>query len=162
MLNRFVLLTGVTAIAIALASADQLPRLPDGHPDFEGTYDLATLTPMERPAGTKAVLTREEADKREKAAAAQRDKGNEAIKGDRAAPPKGGDGSTGAAGNVGGYNNFWLDPGSRDTVVDGQIRASIVAHPPDGRVPPLNPAARKGMLGFLARPTPDAQESRDP
>ena len=29
----------------------------------------------------------------------------------RTAPPNGGDGSTGAAGNVGGYNTFWLDRG---------------------------------------------------
>ena len=37
------------------------PRMPDGHPDLQGTYDLATLTPLERPAGTKLVLTQEEA-----------------------------------------------------------------------------------------------------
>ncbi len=90
-----------------------------------------------------------------------RDKANEAIKGDRTAPPKGGDGSTGAAGGVGGYNNFWLDPGSRYTVVDGQIRASIVVDPPDGRVPTMIPAARKRMLALLARPTSDTLESRD-
>ena len=24
------------------------PRMPDGHPDLQGTYDLATLTPLER------------------------------------------------------------------------------------------------------------------
>ena len=29
------------------------PRLADGHPDLQGTYDLATLTPLERPAGMK-------------------------------------------------------------------------------------------------------------
>ena len=32
-------------------------RMPDGHPDLQGTYDLATMTPMERPSGAKAVLT---------------------------------------------------------------------------------------------------------
>jgi hypothetical protein len=154
--KRFIL---TAAIIIPLAAAQ---RLPDGHPDLQGTYDLATLTPLERPAGTKAVLTPEEAAKLEKDAAAQRDKANEAIKGDRPAPPKGGDGSVGAAGNVGGYNVFWLDPGSRYTVVDGQIRASIVVDPPDGRVPPLTPAARKRMLTALARPTSDAPESKDP
>ena len=157
MRNRF-LLTGLMAIS---AYAYQSPRLPDGHPDLQGTYDLATLTPLERPAGSKAVLTPEEAAKLEKDAAAQRDKANEAIKGDRTAPPKGGDGSTGAAGGVGGYNNFWLDPGSRYTVVDGQIRASIVVDPSDGRVPTMIPAARKRMLAALARPTSDALESRD-
>jgi hypothetical protein len=26
-------------------------------------------------------------------------------------------------GNVGGYNNFWLDPATRYTTVDGQKRA---------------------------------------
>ena len=138
------------------------PRLPDGHPDLQGTYDLATLTPMERLPGTKAVLTPEEAAKLEKDADAKRDKANESIKGDRQAPPKGGDGSTGPAGGVGGYNNFWLDPGSRYTVVDGQIRTSIVVDPPDGRVPPITEAARQRMFSLRARPTSDAQESRDP
>ncbi len=155
--HRFILF----ALAIS-AYAFQPPRLPDGHPDLQGTYDLATLTPLERAAGSKAVLTPEEAAKLEKDTAAQKDKANEAIKGDRSAPPKGGDGSLGAAGNVGGYNNFWLDPGSRYTVVDGQIRASIVVDPADGRVPIMTPAARQRMLAALARPTSDAQESKDP
>jgi hypothetical protein len=158
--KRFILLAAVTIALVYVPAAAQ--RLPDGHPDLQGTYDLATLTPLERTAGTKAVLTPEEAAKLEKDTAAQKDKANEAIKGDRPAPPKGGDGSTGPSGNVGGYNVFWLDPGSRYTVVDGQIRASIVVDPADGRVPPLTPAARKRMLTALARPTSDAQESKDP
>ena len=29
------------------------PRMPDGKPDLQGTYDLATLTPLERPAGNE-------------------------------------------------------------------------------------------------------------
>jgi hypothetical protein len=155
--NRLALFLPIAILCFPAAAQ----RLPDGHPDLQGTYDLATLTPLERAAGSKAVLTPEEAAKLEKDAAAHRDKANEAIKGDRTAPPKGGDGSTGAAGGVGGYNNFWLDPGSRYTVVDGQIRASIVVDPPDGRVPTMIPAARKRMLAALARPTSDAQESRD-
>jgi hypothetical protein len=63
---------------------------------------------------------------------------------------------------VGGYNYFWLDPGSRYTVVDGQIRTSIVVDPPDGRVPTMTQAARKRTRGLSARPTSDAQESKDP
>ena len=39
----------------------------------------------------------------------------------RDAPPQGGDGSTGAAGNVGGYNNFWIDAGVR---IASCVRAS--------------------------------------
>src|SRR5713226_6573994 len=37
------------------------PRMPDGHPDLSGTYDAATLTPLERMPGTKLVMTKEEA-----------------------------------------------------------------------------------------------------
>ena len=71
-------------------------RMPDGRPDLQGTYDLATLTPLERPAGMKPVLTREEVAKLERAVATQVDEGAKPISGERAAPPKGGDGSAGA------------------------------------------------------------------
>src|SRR5215467_834045 len=138
------------------------PRTPDGHPDLQGTYDLATLTPLERPAGAQAVLSDDEAKKLERDVAKRVDAGAQPIAGDRAAPPKGGDGSTGAAGNVGGYNNFWLDPGSSYTIVDGQKRTSIVIDPPDGHVPPLTAAARLRVASRVIRPTSDATESRDP
>jgi len=138
------------------------PRLPDGHPDLQGTYDLATLTPLERPAGAKAVFTKEEAAKFEAAAAAQTKQGDQSIRGDRPAPPKGGDGSPGPAGNVGGYNTFWLDPGSSFTVVDGQKRTSLIVDPADGRVPPLKPTARQRVAALIERPTSDAQERNDP
>src|SRR5215831_8124724 len=124
------------------AAAATIKRMPDGHPDFEGMYDLATLTPLERPAGAKAVLTEAEAAALEKGAAALKGFGDQPVKGDRSAPPLGGDGSTGAAGNVGGYNSFWLDPGSSYTVVNGEHRTSIIVDPPDGRVPALTPEAR--------------------
>jgi len=136
--------------------------MPDGHPNLQGTYDLATLTPLERPAGASAVLTKEQAVRLEKAAADRSAEGDKAIKGDRPAPPKGGDGSTGAAGNVGGYNTGWLDPGSSYTVVDGQKRSSIVIDPPDGRVPAIKPEARRRALALIARPTSDTQETNDP
>src|SRR5205814_5767671 len=39
------------------------PRTADGHPDLQGVYDVATMTPLERPAGLgdRLVLTKEEA-----------------------------------------------------------------------------------------------------
>ena len=40
------------------ASKRAIPRLADGHPDLQGMYDLATLTPVERPAGSPLVMTR--------------------------------------------------------------------------------------------------------
>jgi len=141
-----------------------IKRLPDGHPDLQGTYDLATLTPMERSSGTNLVLTKEEAQKLEQQRAMARSVGDAPLKGDRAAPPKGGDGSVGAAGNVGGYNSGWLDPGSAYTVVDGQKRSAMIIDPPDGRVPPVTPAAQARMRDAASRnrPTSDAQESNDP
>jgi hypothetical protein len=138
-------------------------RLADGHPDLQGTYDLATLTPLERPSGAKGALTADEAAQAEAKVAAQTEAGRRSISADRTAPPKGGDGSVGAAGAVGGYNNFWLDPGSSYTIVNGERRTSLVIDPPDGRVPALTPAARQRTLSrLLGRPTSDATESRDP
>src|SRR5262245_48948983 len=67
------------------------PRMPDGRPDLQGTYDLATLTPLERPAGLKAAFTAEEVAKLEGAAAAQVAAGARPSSGDRSAPPQGGD-----------------------------------------------------------------------
>ena len=137
-------ITGQTAPANkpVAAPAGGMPRLADGHPDLQGTYDLGTITPLERRAGTPLVLTDEEAEKLETQVAKNYDKGNAQIAGDRAAPPKGGDGTPGPYGNVGGYNNFWLDPGTRYTTVDGRKRASLLIDPPDGRVPALTDAAR--------------------
>jgi len=162
--KRFLVLA-LLGVAIGYAQAPKaytVPRMPDGHPDLQGTYDLATVTPIERPAGQKATLTKEEAAKLEQDIAARKAATEQAINGDRKAPPKGGDGSAGAAGNVGGYNTFWLDPGSSYTVVDGQKRTSLVIDPPDGRVPQMKPEARRRVLALIARPTSDAQESNDP
>ena len=95
----------LTALAVALfvagASAQtsrssSIPRLPDGHPDLQGVYDLAMLTPVERPVGvTSPVYTDTEAQKLERQVAARKEYSARAIKGDRDAPPKGGDGSAG-------------------------------------------------------------------
>jgi len=153
------------------------PRMPDGHPDLSGVYDAATLTPLERMPGSPLVMTKEEAAKQEALDVSLKQEGDKSIAGNRAAPPKGGDGSPGPAGNVGGYNSGWLDPGSTFTVVDGQIRASIIIDPPNGRTPPLvAPSAQAGaanyggglngvaLLKYLLtqRPRSDAVESGDP
>src|SRR5204863_7198080 len=121
-------------------------RLADGHPDLQGTYDLATLTPVERAAGSPLVLTDEDAVKLEKQTAARKAAQDRALEADRKAPPVGGDGSVGAAGNVGGYNSFWIDSGSQYTIVDGKKRASLVIDPPEGRVPPITAEARQRAM----------------
>jgi hypothetical protein len=164
----------VLAVVLACAAAGvavdgqikntPIPRTSDGKPDLTGVYDLATMTPLERPANTPAIMSDEEAARLEKQEAARNAALDKSITGDRTAPPKGGDGSVGAAGNVGGYNNFWLDRGGKYNIVDGQRRTSILIDPPEGRVPAITPQARQRQMGRLAqfRPTSDQTESTDP
>ena len=106
---RTPLLTSIAVLAVATAvvsgqargpvktpAAGGVPRLADGHPDLQGTYDLGTLTPLERRAGTPLVLTDEDAAKLEQQTAERSEKLNAPIDANRAAPPSGGDGIAGA------------------------------------------------------------------
>jgi hypothetical protein len=139
-----------------------LPRTPDAHPDLQGTYDLATMTPLERSPADPAFLTKEKAEALMKAEAERRAKDNRPSQADRPVPPVGGDTTKpksffealekAGGGPVGGYNRFWLDQGSAYTVVDGQIRTSIIVEPPDGRVPAYNAAARARIAAASAEP----------
>jgi hypothetical protein len=146
-------------------------RTPDGHPDLQGTYDLATMTPLERQRGLPPSLTKVQAQALEKAELARRDEDNRPSDPNRPAPPVGGDTSAphsffealekAGGGAVGGYNRFWLNQGATYTVVEGQIRTSIVVDPPDGRVPPYNAAALKRIAAARAMPTSTAAERQD-
>ena len=44
-------------------AAGGLPRTSDGHPDLQGTYDLGTITPLERRAGSPLVTDRRRGEK---------------------------------------------------------------------------------------------------
>jgi hypothetical protein len=107
------------------------PRTPDGQPDIQGIWTNGTLTPMERPAqfAGKEFLTEGEA------AALKREAASERV--DR--PP--------AAGDVGGYNEFWWDRGSE---VVRTRRTSLVIDPPDGRIPQRTQAAQRRAAGIAA------------
>src|SRR5262245_19122921 len=142
-------------------SARVVPRMADGQPDLQGTYDLGTITPMERQAGSPLVLTDEQAAAGEKRQAQQYSRGDAPLAADRTAPPKGGDGTPGPYGNVGGYNNFWLDPGSSYTVVDGRKRASLLIDPPEGRVPPMKAEARARNARNINAYTSDQRVNED-
>ena len=52
--------------------------------------------------------------------------------------PSCGGGQTGPAC---GYNNFWVDPGTKVVRIGAEARTSIIVEPKNGRLP-LNPAAR--------------------
>src|SRR5438552_12391556 len=93
-------LSGQTPTA-SKATTYKVPRTPDGHPDLQGTYDIATLTPIERPrnANGKLSLTDKEAAAIERAESKRVEDRAAPSPVDRAAPPVGAP--------VGGYNNFW-------------------------------------------------------
>ena len=128
-----------------------VPRTPDGHPDFQGNWSNGTMTPLERPAGMARALTPEQVVAMEKVRADTVEKLARQSDPNRPAPPKGGDGSTGAAGNVGGYNYFWIDAGDRMATVNGERRSSIIVDPANGRVPALTPVGREQSLERLRR-----------
>ena len=155
---------GVCAVAVvmappATAQSEGIPRTPSGRPDLSGTYYTATVTPLQRPRefGERMSLTAEElaviqsdpdglaqvfnlapagSDEREAVRNNETVTGFETGDGNREAPPAGGDGSGGAAGNVGGYNTFWIDRGNDGFMVDGEYRTSIIIDPANGRQPP--------------------------
>jgi hypothetical protein len=117
----------ISAISIsAQTSKPTIPRAADGHPDLQGTWDFAQLTPFERPGNFagKSSLTDEEA---EEFAQQRIETGNKDKR----------DG--GAAADVErAYNDFWWDFGKRVAK-----QTSLVVDPPDGRVPPLTAEAQK-------------------
>ncbi|MGQ0647674.1 MAG: hypothetical protein ACT4P7_08875 [Gemmatimonadaceae bacterium] len=126
-----------------------LPRTPEGHPDLQGNWTNGSITPLERPLGVGPVLTKSQVEKLEKSRSDTAEKLARKSDPNRPAPPVGGDGSTGAAGNVGGYNYFWIDAGDRVAIVSGEPRSSFIVDPPNGRVPPLTPAARERQAARL-------------
>jgi len=86
---RDVLSVGVL-ILFAHAAAAQSPslrRTADGHPDLQGTYDIASMTPLERAPGTPLVMTKDEAAALERQRAERVQRLALPSSGDRKAPP---------------------------------------------------------------------------
>jgi hypothetical protein len=113
-----------------------VPRTPDGHPDFQGTWTNVTLTPFERPAGFEGKATLSEAE------AALYEKKEHRVYYER------GDLSPSAlkeAYAVGaGESEIW-EGGSTLARVNGSKRTSLVIDPPDGKVPDRTPEAKRRM-----------------
>ncbi len=128
----------------SMAKPWTMPRTLEGKPDLQGSWTNATLTPIERPGDNAPLaMSKEEVAKIEKGFTDRVERLAKDSDPNRPAPPKGGDGSTGAAGNVGGYNYFWIDPGDRVAMINGEYRRSLITHPGNGKVPPLTPEASK-------------------
>jgi hypothetical protein len=119
----------LVVVAAAVASVPavlraQAPRMAWGHPDLQGLWTNATLTPLQRPPelADKPFFSAEEMAEFDRQRRAQ-------TNADRPLAP----------GDVGSYNDFFFERGA--IVKTG--RTSLVIDPPNGRVPELTPAARQ-------------------
>ena len=125
----------------AVAKGYKAPRDAWGHPDLSGTWSPATITRLERDPnlGERLVLSAGEAAALEGATATQNAKASlptdQKLKVDEVDC-----GVKGFSGVDCGYNNFWVDPGTKVMRVAGEPRASILVSPKDGRLP-LRPEA---------------------
>ena len=132
------ILCAAALTAVAHAKAYETPRTDFGHPDLQGTWTNATITALERPDQfDRLVLTEAEAADWERQTAGF----FEAI--DHV--PEGG---LEAGEDVGGYNSFWMDPGTRALRVDGEARSSIITSPQSGKLP-YRLGARIKLINFM-------------
>ena len=126
---------GLVAPAAAQAPAGWVvPRTPDGHPDLQGNWSSATLTPLQRPEGADPVLSWEEVERLEGRAAGRLERAGRPSDPDRPAPR--------AGRGVGGYNGVYFDAGDVVARVNGEPRSSLITHPANGRTPALTPEAQ--------------------
>ncbi len=145
------------ALGLATVAAADIPRTQSGKPDLSGTYNIATLTPLQRPEqySDKKTITQEEAKKISDYWAANLAKDAAPSDPDREAPPEGGTEIyvkefEGAAGGVGGYNAFYVDIGESNFKIDGEYRTSIIVQPDNGRMPSLSEEGIKRMMAQRA------------
>ena len=132
-------LVSVVAVVIAIgllgtmqASAQtDPPRTAWGQPDLQGVWDFRSITPMQRPndLADQEFLTAEEAAELDQAAV-ERDVQSWNREARR----------TEAGGNVGAYNNFWMDRGLKSV---GTRRTSLIVYPPNGRMPSMTPSGQE-------------------
>jgi hypothetical protein len=132
MRDRFLAALGVLAIAMAISSIAPVmaggqarsaapwtpPHTAWGDPDFDGVWNYATMTPLERPAALagKDVLTAEEAAAYERQIIERQ----------------------GVTNNTAGPD--WWDPGTQHLV---NRRTSLIVDPPNGRLPAMTPEAQQ-------------------
>jgi len=128
------------------------PRNEFGQPDLQGTWNNATITPMQRPAqfGERRALTEDEVrrmEQAEKEFEVASNKATDPSQGVQEIPNQCRPGFTGA--NC-GYNSFWVDTGFQVVRIQGEPRTSILFDPPNGRTPGLTPEAQKVQAEQLA------------
>jgi hypothetical protein len=122
--RRLLLFLAVLSLARTFAAGPS--TIPGAHPGFDGIWNSATATPLERPLALKgkAFFTPQEAAEWERGVA------------DRNQEPSPDAASTNAG--TGTYNTVYREFGTRTVKT---LRTSIVTDPADGRIPALTPVA---------------------
>ncbi len=126
---RFVTISvGFVLLATGAAAQSDAPRTSWGQPDLRGVWDFRTITPMQRPESLadNEFLTGAEATSLDQAAVDRNNRANEPSVVRTEPLP--------AGGNVGSYNSFWMDSGTRTVETK---RTSLIVDPPNGRMPSL-------------------------
>jgi hypothetical protein len=123
-----------TAQSQAQSKSAALPRTPDGHPDFQGTWTSATLTPLQRRAefAGKATLSDEEAlafEAKYHSVFEERTDLTPAILKE--------------SNTIGADTSEAWEKGSALARVNGWKRTSLIVDPPDGKIPALTPGAQQ-------------------
>jgi len=157
MFQRQLVAIAMFTVAGAACAADaqwQAPRTPWGTPDLQGTWTNASLTSLERDdmfKGKPALSDAEAAEFERTNAFAQ----FSAADGKPTDPNV----KATATSDPGGYNAFWLDPGTRLATVRGEHRTSFIVEPASGKVP-YTPDGLKAFQAARASLNFDGPERR--
>jgi hypothetical protein len=105
----------------------RVPRLPDGHPDFQGFWNNTTYTPLERPQGiNREFFTKEEVLEQMKRAASEESEQT----------------TPGTIADVHyDFTQFGLDKSQSPLALN--LRTSLIVDPPDGHLPPMTEEGKR-------------------